>query len=678
MEKKRILPADQMIFGGDYNPEQWRETPEIWDEDFRLMRLARWNEVTLGVFAWAELEPEEGVYDFSVTDAIFERAEKNGVKVILATPSGAKPRWLAEKYPEVLRTLEDRRKALYGRRHNHCFSSPVYREKIAELNRRLAERYGKSPALLCWHISNEVSGECLCDYCRKNFIEFVRRKYGNDINRLNHEWWTRFWSHRYDSFEQVEPPSSLGETMVHGQTLDWRRFVTAQTCDFMEWEIKAVREYSDAPVTTNLMGFYAGVDYRELAKTVDFVSWDNYPNWGTPGGDVNTGAWIAMTHDLMRSLKRENFLLMESTPSHVNWKDINKLYRPGMMRLASLQAVAHGSESVQYFQWRKSRGSSEKMHGAVVDHYGKEDTRVFGEVAALGAELEKLSGVVGTQVKAKAAILYDWDNLWALEVLQGMQKQNKQVINAAFAQYRPLWKRGISVDLIGRRDSYEGYDLLIAPMMYLCEEKTAERLARFVADGGTLVGTYAMAEANENDLCHLGGWPCGVLKEVFGLRAEELDTLYPEETVPLEISGERMLAKDYCEILKLQPDTKILGIYKGEFYQNTPCLTEHAYGKGKAYYIAFRDKDGAFSDRFYGKLADALALPRAIPGKDLPDGVSAEVREADGEHYLFLLNFSRGDRTVKLDGVYSDPDGQEVSGSIDLPPYGAAVLKKEI
>ena len=259
-----------------------------------------------------------------------------------------------------------------------------------------------------------------------------------------------------------------------------------------------------------------------------------------------------------------------------------------------------------------------------------------------------------------------------------MQKQNKQVINAAFAQYRPLWKRGISVDLIGRRDSYEGYDLLIAPMMYLCEEKTAERLARFVADGGTLVGTYAMAEANENDLCHLGGWPCGVLKEVFGLRAEELDTLYPEETVPLEISGERMLAKDYCEILKLQPDTKILGIYKGEFYQNTPCLTEHAYGKGKAYYIAFRDKDGAFSDRFYGKLADALALPRAIPGKDLPDGVSAEVREADGEHYLFLLNFSRGDRTVKLDGVYSDPDGQEVSGSIDLPPYGAAVLKKEI
>ena len=469
MEKKRILPADQMIFGGDYNPEQWRETPEIWDEDFRLMRLARWNEVTLGVFAWAELEPEEGVYDFSVTDAIFERAEKNGVKVILATPSGAKPRWLAEKYPEVLRTLEDRRKALYGRRHNHCFSSPVYREKIAELNRRLAERYGKSPALLCWHISNEVSGECHCDYCRKNFIEFVRRKYGNDINRLNHEWWTRFWSHRYDSFEQVEPPSSLGETMVHGQTLDWRRFVTAQTCDFMEWEIKAVREYSDAPVTTNLMGFYAGVDYRELAKTVDFVSWDNYPNWGTPGGDVNTGAWIAMTHDLMRSLKRENFLLMESTPSHVNWKDINKLYRPGMMRLASLQAVAHGSESVQYFQWRKSRGSSDKMHGA--------------------------------------AILYDWDNLWALEVLQGMQKQNKQVINAAFAQYRPLWKRGISVDLIGRRDSYEGYDLLIAPMMYLCEEKTAERLARFVADGGTLVGTYAMAEANENDLCHLGGWP---------------------------------------------------------------------------------------------------------------------------------------------------------------------------
>ena len=238
--------SDKIIFGGDYNPEQWRETPEIWDEDMRLMRLARWNEATVGVFSFAELEPEEGVFDFSVTDAIFEKAEKNGVKIILSTPSGAMPRWMAEKYPEILRTLEDRRKAVYGRRENHCYTSPVYREKVAEIDRKLSERYGRHPALLAWHISNEFNGECHCPLCREAFCAFLEKKYGT-VDRLNAEWWTRFWSHRANSFSEIEPPSSIGETCVHGLTLDWKRFVTAQTADFARVEIEAVRAFSDRP-----------------------------------------------------------------------------------------------------------------------------------------------------------------------------------------------------------------------------------------------------------------------------------------------------------------------------------------------------------------------------------------------------------------------------------------------
>jgi len=677
MENKNYLfpDFDKLIFGGDYNPEQWRATPEIWDEDMRLMKLAHWNEATVGVFSWAELEPQEGVYDFSVPDAIFEKAEKNGLKIILATPSGAKPRWMAEKYPEVLRVSEDRHRELYGKRHNHCFTSPVYREKIAEMNRRLAKRYSHSPALLCWHISNEVNGECHCEYCRAAFIEFLRKKYDNDIEKLNHQWWTRFWSHRYDNFEQVEPPSSKGETLVHGLTLDWRRFVTAQTMDFMNHEIAAVKTYSDKPITTNLMGFFTGIDYRELAKTVDFVSWDNYPNWELTYGDVGQASWIGMTHDCMRSLKRKNFLLMESTPSHVNWKDINKLYRPGKMRIASLQAIAHGSDSVQYFQWRKSRGSSEKMHGAVVDHYGKEDTRVFREVAELGAELEKISCVAGSEVVSKAAILYDWDTVWALQELQGMQKQHKRYGEATHLHYGAFHRRGINVDLIGRKDSYEGYDLIVAPMMYLCEESTAEKLAKYVENGGTLVATYAMAQANENDLCHLGGWPCGVLMDVFGLRAEELDTLYPEESIKINAFGAEYLAKDYCEVLKVK-DAEVIATYGSDFYKDLPAATVKQYGKGKAYYIAFRDKNGEFTDKLIGDIAKELSLPTAIAGKPIPKGVTAKVRENGEEKYLFLLNFSGKEQDMELDGEYTVISTGEKINAVHLEINGGVVLKK--
>ena len=666
---------DKFIFGGDYNPEQWRATPEVWDEDMRLMKLANWNEATIGVFSWAEIEPREGEYDFTVPDAIFKKAEENGLKIILATPSGAKPRWLAEKYPETLRTFENRQQALYGRRHNHCFTSPVYRKKIANINEKLAQRYANSPALLCWHISNEYSGECHCEHCRKAFVEFLRNKYDNDIEKLNHQWWTRFWSHRYDSFEQVEPPANIGETLVHGHTLDWRRFVTAQTVDFMKWEIAAVKKYSNKPTTTNLMGFFTGLDYREIAKDIDFVSWDSYPAWEGVNGDVHLASMTAMTHDLMRSLKRQNYLLMESTPSHVNWQAINKLSRPGKMRISSLQAIAHGSESVQYFQWRKSRGSSEKMHGAVVDHYGREDTRVFKEVSDLGAELKKLSEVVGTTTQSRVAILYDWDTNWALGTLQGMQASNKCYIDTAHAHYAPFYKRGISVDIIGRNEDYSGYDLIVAPMMYICEEATAKRLADFVKNGGTLVGTYTMGQVNENDLCHLGGWPCNELMDVFGIRAEELDTLYVGEDVKINSNGTDYTAKDYCEVLKPN-GAKTIATYQSEFYSGTPSATLNEYGKGRAYYVAFRDKNLDFTDNLLGQIADDLALDKAIANKPIPTGVDAKVRIAGDERYLFLLNFSGAIQNIELDGDYKQVADGKILNSVTLDINGGTVLKK--
>ncbi len=677
MKKKNpIIPGyPHILHGGDYNPEQWRDTPEIWKEDMRLMKRANCNSMTVGIFSWSVLEPEEGKYDFSFLDQAMDNVYKNGGKVVLATPSGARPHWMSDKYPEVLRVLPDRRRALFGARHNHCFTSPVYRQKTAQINRLLAERYQNHPALGAWHVSNEYGGECHCPLCQEAFRTWLKNKYRGDLEKLNRAWWTDFWSHRYTSWEQVESPSPIGEEGVHGLTLDWKRFVTDQTADFMHHETAPLREITpDVPVTTNFMGFYPGLNYWKLREEVDVISWDNYPDWHKPGEQIHVAARTALLHDMNRSFLQKPFMMMESTPSHVNWKEYNKLKRPGMHKLSSIQAIAHGSDTVQYFQWRKSRGCSEKMHGAVVDHCGHEHTRVFREVAELGELLQKMDGVVGTMPQNKVALLYDWENRWALDELRGLQKNDKKYEETVQQHYKPFWQRGIGVDVLDFHQDLTPYSLVIAPMMYMVEKQNVARLKQYVKNGGTLVCTYVTGEVDENDLCWLGGFPAGDLKEVFGLWAEEIDTLYPGETNRVTWGQKNYTAQDYCEVI--HPDSaQTLAVYGKDFYAGSPALCVNQFGKGQAYYIAFRD-DGAFVDDFYGKLAGELELPRALP--HLSEGVTAHLREGGGERYVFVENYNAQPVCVPLDKVYQNVEtGQMVSKELLLESFGVAVLKEQ-
>ena len=675
-KKNPIVPGfSHILHGGDYNPEQWIETPEIWQEDMRLMKLANFNTMSIGIFSWAMLEPEEGVYDFSVLDKAMDNIYRNGGKAVLATPSGARPHWMSDKYPEVLRVLPDRRRALFGVRHNHCFTSPVYREKTAKINRLLAQRYKDHPALGMWHVSNEYGGECHCPLCQAAFREWLKKKYQGDLERLNHAWWTAFWSHRYTSWEQIESPSPIGEQYVHGQNLDWMRFVTDQTADFMRNETAPLREItSHIPVTTNFMGFYPGLNYWKLREEVDVISWDNYPDWHAPHNTTAVAVQTAFLHDMNRSFLQKPFMMMESTPSHVNWRSYNKLKRPGMHKLSSIQAVAHGSDTVQYFQWRKSRGSSEKLHGAVVDHCGHEHTRVFREVAELGALLQKLDGVVGTMPESKVAVLYDWENRWALDDLQGLQKENKKYVETVLKHYTPFWKRGVSVDVLNFHQDLSPYALVVAPMMYMMERENILRLKQYVAAGGTLVGTYLTGEANENDLCWLGGFPAEELKDVFGLWAEEIDTLYPEERNAIVLpDGTEYGVCDYCEVIH-PSGAEVLATYKEDFYAGLPAVCKNSYGKGTAYYIACRDT-GAYTDTLYASLLQQLQIPCAL--QHLPEGVTAHRREGSGERYLFVENYNSVPVSVELDKNYFDIEAERtVNGTLQLDGYGVKVLKE--
>ncbi len=676
MSIKKFNPPTKyphFIHGGDYNPDQWKDMPQILEDDMRLITEANCNTMSMGIFSWTELEPEEGRYDFSFMDKMMDMLAENGHKVILATPSGARPAWMSFAHPEVLRVRADGGRNKHGQRHNHCLTSKYYREKVRAINAELAKRYKDHPALLMWHISNEYGGCSYCEECQKAFREWLKKKYGT-LENLNKAWWTAFWSHTYTSWDQIEAPTDIGETCTNGLTLDWKRFTTYQTGDFIDNETAPLREYTpDIPVTTNMVEPIYAPDYRELQKHVDVISWDNYPEWHVRD-DVYTATMSAFNHDVFRGLKHKPFMLMESTPSLVNWREYNKLKKPGVNKLASLQAVAHGSDSVQYFQWRQGRGCSEKHHGAVVSHVGTNDTRTFREVSELGGILKQLDEILGTTTESEVAILYDWDNLWALEDASAYHKSDKEFLNTLLKHYYAFWKQGINVDVVGASDDLSKYKIVVAPMLYMVKEDQADNLEKYVRNGGTLVATYMFGTVEENSLCYIGGMPGGKLKDVMGILTEEIDTLTPDEKNRVKIvCGREYDAVDYCEIIHAK-GAKVTGEFEHDFYKGSPALTENKYGEGEAHYIAFRD-NGDFCIDFYKMLADRKGIKRNIES-ELPHGVTVQSR-TDGENeYLFIQNYTP--ETVTVDGVNGViiPENEKADGTVTLGGYGVKIVKR--
>ncbi|THD41571.1 beta-galactosidase [Enterobacteriaceae bacterium ML5] len=672
-----------LLHGADYNPEQWLDTPDVLIRDVEMMKEARCNVMSVGIFSWSALEPEEGRYTFDWMDQVLDRLHENGIFVYLATPSGARPAWMSQKYPQVLRVGRDRVKALHGGRHNHCLSSPVYREKVQLMNGQLAKRYAHHPAVIGWHISNEYGGECHCDTCQGQFRDWLKARYVT-LDALNQAWWSTFWSHTYTDWSQLESPSPQGESGVHGLNLDWRRFNTDQVTRFCSDEIRPLKAENPAlPATTNFMEYFYDYDYWKLAGVLDFISWDSYPMWHTRQDDIGLAAYTAMYHDLMRTLKQgKPFVLMESTPSFTNWQPTSKLKKPGMHILSSLQAVAHGADSVQYFQWRKSRGSSEKFHGAVVDHVGHIDTRVGREVAELGTILSALAPVAGSRVEAKVAIIFDWESRWAMDDAMGPRNAGLHYENTVAEHYRALWSQGIAVDVINADCDLQGYDLVIAPMLYMVREGVSERISHFVQSGGRFVATYWSGIVNETDLCFLDGFP-GPLRPVLGIWAEEIDSLTDEqhnsvagvEGNALGLSGPYR-ASQLCEVIHLE-GAAALATYGDDFYAGAPAVTVNLYGKGQAYYVASRN-DAQFHADFFTALAKEMHLPRAI-NTPLPEGMTA-ARRTDGEsEFIFLQNYSAQSQSVTLPLDYQDIVHRgNLPRKLTLPAFGYQILTRKI
>lgn len=669
--------------GGDYNPEQWLDHPEIIAEDFQLMKQAHVNTITIGVFAWSKLEPREGEFDFAWLDDIFARANANGIQIILATPSGARPQWLSETYPEVNRVDEYGRRHHHGFRHNHCYSSPVYRQKVQRINRKLAQRYGQNPALKLWHVSNEYSGMCYCHYCQENWRKWLRAKYGS-LEAINRAWYLTFWSGRYSSWSQVKPPSPLGETKVHGMDLDWKRFCTDMTIDFFQQEIKPLRAITpNIPVTTNFMAEghdqhqfvpLLGMNYRQFARQLDVVSWDSYPDWHNNFEPLaETAMKSAYVHDQYYSLKKQPFLVMESTPSFVNWHAFNKSKRPGMHILSSFQQIAQGSDSTLYFQWRQSYGNSEKFHGAVVGHDDDPHNRVFQEVAQYGQRLAKIKEVQGATKQNKVAILFDWESNWALERGGGYGRPTRRYLQTLQNHYAVFWEQDIGVDILTPDQDFSNYALVIAPMLYLQTATTMSKLQDYVKQGGTLIGSYFSAIVDSHDLVYTGPW-APPLQKLFGVQPKELEPLYPDEHNQIEFGGHCYPVNDYAQIMTAQDSSQVLASYQHDFYQNTPAVVTHKYGQGQAYYLAMRSNRD-FLRALYQPIIARLDLANPFVTQASPE-VSAQCRVKNQLQYYFVMNFSKKAQHIQLTKSSIDVEtGSTVATSLALPPYGVRILK---
>ncbi|MEO3947762.1 beta-galactosidase [Gorillibacterium sp. CAU 1737] len=633
-------------YGGDYNPEQWDEA--TMEEDLRMFKLAGIDVATVNVFSWARIQPDEETYHFEWLDKILNRLDEEGIKVCLATSTGAHPAWMARKYPDIRRVDHNLLKRQFGGRHNSCPHSPTYRKFAELLADKLAERYKDHPALAAWHIANEYGGYCYCENCAAAFRVWLQKRYGS-IEALNKAWYTSFWGHTFYEWEDIVPPSGMSEEWGGGRSnfqsisLDYRRFQSESLLDCYRLEYDAIKKHSDVAITTNLMGTYPELDYFAWAKHMDVVSWDSYPSLDTPV------SMTAMTHDLMRGLKGgQPFMLMEQTPSQQNWQAYNSLKRPGVMRLWSYQAVAHGADTVMFFQLRRSIGACEKYHGAVIEHVGHEHTRVFRECAELGQELVKLEDkLLDSRLTSKAAILYDWDNRWAIDLSSGPTIALNYV-DQVHHYYKALYDNHIQTDLIGLEDDFDRYELIIAPVLYMIKPGVAEKIDAFVKRGGTFITTFFSGIVNETDLVTVGGYP-GKLRPILGVWAEEIDALFPDASNSIVMKQTYGgLTGEYscnllCDLIHAE-GAEVLAEYGSDFYKGMPVLTRNRHGEGEAWYIASNPEE-----KFLKKLIAQICQDKGIkPLLNAPEGVEVTERSKDGKRFTFLLNHNAEAAHVEL------------------------------
>ncbi|GAA2464470.1 beta-galactosidase [Agromyces soli] len=666
----RGIRLDALAYGGDYNPDQWSE--EVWLEDARLMREAGVNLVSLPVFSWPQLEVAPGVYEWGWLDRVLEILSDAGIRIDLATATATPPAWLVRSHPEMLPWNEDGQRLEFGSRQAYCPSSPIWREHVARMTRAMAERYGEHPGLALWHVSNEYGdhvSRCWCPESARHFRRWLEARYGG-LDGLNAAWGVNVWGQRYTAWEQIEPPRRATGPVNPTQLLDFERFSSDALLELFQLEIDVLREITpEIAVTTNFMSLLRDLDYWDFAAVEDLVTDDAYPDPADPLAHVPA----ALNYGSMRSLKGGRpWLLLEQAPSGVSWREVNVPKAPGQMRIGSLQAIAHGSDGAMCFQWRQAKYGQEKFHSAMLGHRG-EASRTFQEAKAFGAELRRLEPVRGTGVRSRIALVVDYDSWWGSSAAESLPSQRLNWLAQARAWHSALHALGHPVDTVPASGPFDGYELVVAPNLYVADAEQAAALSAFVARGGQLVVGPFSGVVDADEHVHDGGAP-GPLRGLLGV---EVDEVWPvadgrAERVALA-GGPTFDAPVWGEWLEAAGAETVAAYDSGEL-AGRPAITRRGAdaSAGAAWYVSCVLEPAGLVALFRRVLAAA-----GLPARDRIDPMLEAVTRADDDtDYTFVLNHGRDELTVDVPRGARDllGDGAALGPTLTLSRFGAAVL----
>ena len=674
--------SERIWYGGDYNPDQWPE--DVWDEDIRLMKQAGVNLVSVGIFSWARIEPEEGVYDFGWLDRIIDKLGKAGIAVDLASATASPPMWLTQAHPEVLWKDERGDVCQPGARQHWRPTSPVFREYALRLCRAMAEHYRDNPYVVSWHVSNEYGCHNRFDYsedAERAFRQWCEERYGT-IEKVNDAWGTAFWAQRMNDFSEIIPPRFIGEGnfMNPGKLLDFKRFSSDALKAFYMAERDTLAEITpDLPLTTNFMvsASGTGLDYDDWGGEVDFVSNDHYFTPGEAHLDE-----LAFSASLVDGISRKNpWFLMEHSTSAVNWRPINYCKEPGQLVRDSLAHVAMGSDAVCYFQWRQSKAGAEKFHSAMLPHAG-EDSQVFRDVCELGSDLNALAdnGLLGTRLaKSRVAVVYDYESEWASEHT-ATPTQKVRHVDEPLAWFRALADNGVTADVVPVRSNWDEYEVAVLPSVYILSEETTRRVREYVAGGGRLIVTYYTGLSDEKDHIWLGGYP-GSICDVVGVRVEEFAPLgddWPGTPEHLDLDN-GTTAHDFADVItSVGEHATVLASFKDDPWtgmDGRPAIVGNAYGEGRTVYVGARlGRDG---------IARSLPMMFSSLGVEVPEASEPgllrveRVDEASGARFVFLFNRTHAVIEAMQDGRPVIASLADVGdGKVTVQPNGVIVLRK--
>jgi beta-galactosidase len=672
-----LFPGGKDIYvGTDYYPEHWPE--ERWETDLKMMHEAGFNIVRVAEFSWVLFEPSEGQFEFGWLDRWLELAKKYDVKVIIGTPTAIMPAWLAKEYPEALALKADGTRTVWGGRRHNCFSDEDFHRLAMRAVRNIGEHYAHHPSVVGWQIDNELGGnDCRCDKCRAAFQDWLKVKYGS-LDEINRAWGTHFWGQRLQSWDEIPiPDNRVGEWAISNPSasLDWLRFSSDQSVVFLAEQVGILHETCPRTqfITHNFMGLHSSIDYYQLAKPLDFVSWDNYPPLSP-----NLPYDSSLAADVMRGLKKQNYLIMEQTAGPLGWNAFSRSPLPGELRKICYQQLAHGADGQIWFRWRSCTVGREQYWHGLLGHDGEAGRR-YREAAQVAKEYHRLAPLLkGTTIHADVAMIYDYDSLWSLQIQNGYPGASH--VEAIKRYYDALLRAGVNVDILRPGDDLAGYKLVLAPHLHLLPDEVAQKLEEFVRAGGVLLADCRTGVKDPTNLAYARTLP-GLLSPALGIKIEEYESLrtgFPgadELTYKIRAEGladREFTATHYADWIT--PTTAApIARYEPAQLANYAAVTRNEFGAGIGWYVGTIVDGTAFYDQLVARLlADAAVKPLVVP----PAGIEVSVRSSTDRALLFVLNHNDQAGAVQIPSGAKDAlTGNALGTTLTLDPFGVAVIE---